>query len=409
MKKILAILVVLALSTSAQASSYLDKQIKYTKKSKEYNTKDIFTRNMNPVNYYVQTSNLKDLKDPKLINFGTKVTPVDEAAYQKKLKEDEKVYNSMVKYTNMYGVDFFKIYRIVEKIIRANNLDYTNWRITVRKNPDEINAYATDGNHININSALYDALYNNEDAFAFVIAHEMSHIILGHNIKLHELNLRLQKLNRYEGKVISKSRIYKEIRTMEYMADAEAVNLLIRAGYNPSKIFEIFNTLEALGGSNVKNLYSSHPIVQERYKNALDTLKVTDPNWVNEGKSNIYNSKVIKYKKSSDRVSIMLYCEKDPNKKYYEVEDIETKIRRVAYINYIKGDLETSQKYFYKLTDLDDSYVPYLYLSYINERLYKNTHEKKYLKHAQKALQKAYELNPNEKNVLEQKKDLENL
>lgn len=73
-------------------------------------------------------------------------------------------------------------------------MDYVNWRVAIRKSED-INAATYSGNYIIINTALYDSVYTNDDALAFVIAHEMSHQILGHTQRQAELYRKLERLD----------------------------------------------------------------------------------------------------------------------------------------------------------------------------------------------------------------------
>lgn len=71
------------------------------------------------------------LKDPGLIKLSN-VKPVDQKLYDEKIKKDEEIYNTKIrkaifKKTNSVNVnpdavDFYNVYRISERLIRANNL-----------------------------------------------------------------------------------------------------------------------------------------------------------------------------------------------------------------------------------------------------------------------------------------------
>lgn len=422
MKKILIILLATAFQCSVYASSYIDRQLNESKKNTKYNTAKIQTRIFNEDNQ----KNVKNLKDPKLIKLSD-FTPVDEKEYNIKLSEDEKIYKSTIKQalsknTNSVNVeplsvDFYKVYRIAERLIRANNLDYTNWRIAISKSADDYNASASTINYICINTALYDTLYNDEDALAQVIAHEMSHLLLGHAERSYKLNKRLNRKFKKSGdgsndgivsivKLVSDKVDYEKLKTMEYMADAQSFNLLIKAGYSPFKAINSFNYLEALGGTNFRYFYSSHPMTKNRIKNAEETIYTANPQWEEEGKYNIYNSDVLQCKKSSDRVSIIISKSDNNNKKFFEPETPEQYLTRIAYVFYLKGNMEKAIEYFSKLGDLTNNYVPYLYKSYANEYLYKQTKDEKYLKRAKNDIRQAEELNSNDENVKQQIKDL---
>ena len=144
-----------------------------------------------------------------------------------------------------------------------------------------MNASASAINLILISSALYDSLHHNEDALAFIVAHELAHFILGHHQISLENNLKIQQsymraarasnvateqgqlhtINSILGnsgaafgnalmglgasmeannlhKLIDA--IYKQERELEFAADNEAVALMLRAGY------DVKNAKEAL-------------------------------------------------------------------------------------------------------------------------------------------------------------------
>ncbi|MGF1568760.1 MAG: M48 family metallopeptidase [Nodosilinea sp.] len=70
--------------------------------------------------------------------------------------------------------DYYVLYRVVERIARANQLDSLAWRVIVDPEYD-VNAYATDVNLLAFYAGLMDRLDNNVDAIACVVGHEMSH------------------------------------------------------------------------------------------------------------------------------------------------------------------------------------------------------------------------------------------
>ena len=98
-------------------------------------------------------------------------------------------------------------------------------------------------------------------------------------------------------------------------------------------------------------------------------------------------------KKSSDRVSFVI--DKAPVvNKFYQVENVEQKLKRLAYASYINGNFSNSVKYFEKLASSDENnYVYYVYLALANKELYNNLKEDKYLKQAKIAIEKASTLN----------------
>ena len=99
----------------------------------------------------------------------------------------------------------------------------------------------------------------------------------------------------------------------------------------------------------------------------------------------------------------------EKEKDFYIPENTVQRLTRFAYISYKKDYMVQSAKFFNKLGKLTNSYIPYLYNSYAEERLYIKTGEKKNLKRANKAIQKAYKLNPADENVTKQIADLNKL
>lgn len=407
MKKIILALMVLSLPCAACAKSYVDAQLKNVKNNVKYNTVKVYERNYNESNISPVAAK-PAVKDPKLIKL-SEFTPISDADYEKKLAEDEKAYQSQIipamkkKSVGITdepsAVDFYNLYRISEKLIRANNLDYTNWLISVRKTPD-VNAYSSDINHITVYTGLYDTYYSDNDALAYVLAHEMSHAILGHQKQLEDLERKIIKLEAAKkfGELPSLTqkalllKYYKDLRSMEYMADTEAMILMAKAGFAPEKALVVLNSFETL--SEYKSLYNSHPVAKDRIASYKENLPLIDPDWVNVGRENIYNSSVLPCKKSSDRVSIVI-SKTDKYKKFYTVEDMQARLKRIAYMNYLNGNFKNAVKYFGKLAEINENdYIPYVYLSLSNMEMYNSLKNKKYLQDAQEAITKANQLKP---------------
>ena len=66
------------------------------------------------------------------------------------------------------------VYRIVDRLARANNLDRTPWRIAVIQEYN-VNAFATDQNLIAVYGGLLDQIEGDVSAIACVVGHEMTH------------------------------------------------------------------------------------------------------------------------------------------------------------------------------------------------------------------------------------------
>ena len=427
MKKLIILMLTLLVPLGACAKkTYLDIQLDEVKKSQQYNTVNKFKGNSQQLNLDtdISTKQASLVKDPGLIHIPT-AEPVDEEKYASKLAKDEETYKKVKSRFSQRnfdgtGVNYYRVYRIAERIIRANNLDYVNWRIAIRKTPVH-NASASEGNFILVNTGMYDTLGDNDDALAWVLAHEMSHLILGHISRSKDLRASYEYNKRvYRGmrasagkdiiatKInIQENNILKAERHMEYMADSEGLNLIIKAGYSPEKAIEAVNLLNALSGNY--DFGGDHPHAVYRLNNFRDTLMIANPNWVNIGRENIYNGEVLPCKMGSDRVSVIIPKAKKP-KVSYQLETPEERIIRMAYVTYKKGYLGSAKNYFKKWIELDPgNYVPYLYLSYANEVNYKAFNNSKFLRRAQKAVKKAYKYAPYSLDVQAQMKDLEKL
>lgn len=70
--------------------------------------------------------------------------------------------------------NYYVLYRIVERISRANQLDSRPWRVAIVPSYD-INAFATDVNLIAFFTGLIDQIYGDPNALACVVGHEMAH------------------------------------------------------------------------------------------------------------------------------------------------------------------------------------------------------------------------------------------
>ncbi len=75
--------------------------------------------------------------------------------------------------------DFYTLYRIVDRIARANKFDTRPWRV-VAISQYGVNAFATDVNLIAVYDGILDQLAGDSSALACVVAHEM-----GHHVKRH--------------------------------------------------------------------------------------------------------------------------------------------------------------------------------------------------------------------------------
>lgn len=74
----------------------------------------------------------------------------------------------------------YVLYRVSEKIARANSIDERPWRVVIV--PEyQINAFASEVNLITIPTGILDQLAGDSSALACIVAHEMGHHVLNHH------------------------------------------------------------------------------------------------------------------------------------------------------------------------------------------------------------------------------------
>lgn len=173
---------------------------------------------------------------------------------------------------------------------------------------EEINAFATSGGHILVTRGLMK-ITENEDQLACVIAHELAHIQKNHSIKsissdrkknawkslgtaallttadIVETSKDGIKNNRKNSDNIAElQKVFSGIvgesidnlinngysQKFEYEADAEAVNIVNRTGYNVSAMGEMLTHLESKTSSGSTGFGKTHPKPSERKKKLAD-------------------------------------------------------------------------------------------------------------------------------------------
>jgi predicted Zn-dependent protease len=75
--------------------------------------------------------------------------------------------------------DLYVLYRIIDRIARANGLDQRPWRIAIG-DKYELNAFAADANLLAVYNGILDQAAGDASAMACVIGHEMAHHVKRH-------------------------------------------------------------------------------------------------------------------------------------------------------------------------------------------------------------------------------------
>lgn len=422
MKKICLFLLIFSISFQmVQAKDYAKLQLEEMKKTQKYSAMDKYFNK-----YLIEGNNnlRSDIKDPKILNLGN-YKEISDRDFRKKINNDKIKYTKIAKLLDAksvdnynsqpYGTDFYKVYRIAERIIRANNLDFMNWRISIDKD-ESFNASSSNINLITINSGLLDTLSDSEDALAMVIAHEISHTVLGHSLRKEYYIKKMQRAKRaivvgpryaYMSYRIAQRKYLRESRRMEFSADIEGAKMVAKAGYKLDNMYETISLINTV--TDPEERFSSHPKPEKRLENYKDNSKYfVVEEWEKQGRYNIYNSDVLDCSLSSNRRSIVISKGTKKNSdKYYHPENIEQIYIRYAYGAYLHGDFNDSLKYFGKYFELNDTNASaYLYASYASEALYKENQNEKYLEKAKNYIEKAHSLDKKNKYINEQ---IENL
>ena len=420
MKKFIILFFISALILNGvEAKDYVKTQVKELKHAQKYTTTKKVTQN-HKQNYDVNNAVKDGVKDPHIMKFGD-YKEISKAKYEEKLKKDEEKYKEYAvslgkKHSSRYTTqadaeDFYTVYRVAEKLIRANKLDYMNWRICLKKDLD-VNASSDGSNLVILTTAIFDTFNNNEDALAMVIGHEMGHALLGHHKRRMQLLTRMEKQRKLakEGFTVSalayagmKKKFIIDSKNMEYAADTEGAKLALHAGYNLDQASDVLTFLIQYDLDSDYN--STHPRTDKRLASFNENSKLFLEEWKDMGKYNIYNSEVLPVKLSSDRKSITISVPKNklnPDK-YYAPETMEELYLRLGYMYYKNEQFDKSLDYFDELFKIDQTNAPaYLYASYAAEYQYNNTKDSKYIKLAKDYAQKAYSLDSKNKYIKKQ-------
>lgn len=409
MKKIiLALVFCMLIQTCSEARDYAKLHVKEIKHAQKYGASAKYKNSYAPEVSRVT----KDIKDPKLLKIGD-YKEISDAQYKAKIAQDEQEYAKISKSlharktdnynSQAYAEDFYKVYRIAERLIRANNLDFVNWRISIEKNTN-FNAYNKDTNNVTILTGLYDTFNGNDDALALVIGHEMGHGILGHSARKAKLAKKMKQAyiaNAGLAWVVAYKRYMIDSKNMEYAADVEGAKYVAKAGYDLSKARENLEFMNTLDDGSMER-HSTHPNATHRIQNYEDNRKYFPMDeWVKQGRYNIYNSPVLKCQKSSDRKSIIILRDTSkPVNEYNATESVTDVYKRYGYMAYLNGEFKDAVNYFKKVLNEDRSdFAVYLYISYAYEYLGEKDLAKEFAQYAQN-------LAPDNKYVKEQ---IENL
>ena len=139
----------------------------------------------------------------------------------------------------------------------------------------EVNALALPGGFLFVYDGLCDALDDDTDAMAFVLAHEMAHVLLGHPRERMKREILIRGLTPRSvgvGELLKTLVLKGYSREDELEADRRAVSLMEVAGFRRSgaaRVLDMFGR-RAPEEPAVLAYLGTHPPIRERRKNIAD-------------------------------------------------------------------------------------------------------------------------------------------
>lgn len=187
--------------------------------------------------------------------------------------------------------------RVLDRLVSAADGYSEDWELIVFKAPTVRNAAATKGNYIFIWTGLLNFVKGDSE-LATIMAHELSHVILGHTQPTPELEYReifngilgqaveigmmSTGLGGIPGQLAAKAArslvdgapTADMLQERELRADEVGLFILAKAGYDPEKSIEFWKRASRSPDFNPETFqfFSSHPGGEERMKNLLKLL-----------------------------------------------------------------------------------------------------------------------------------------
>lgn len=148
----------------------------------------------------------------------------------------------------------------------------------------EINAFALPGGFIFITNSLLEFCDFNEDTIAFVLSHEMGHVIKGHTLNsllaqysVNALSTMLRTTGLIQNaakQLFTKFLISNYSRENEFEADTTAIKIMKILGFNSYAAISFFVKLQEKDSDSsiLPSYFSTHPPLTERIKNVEKTI-----------------------------------------------------------------------------------------------------------------------------------------
>lgn len=168
---------------------------------------------------------------------------------------------------------------IFQRVLQQTGRRDVRYQLLLERDDSQVNAYALPDGRVVLLTGLLKALpKGNDNAIAFVIAHEISHVEKRHAQKMAQqgglTNLAIRVLTNGQSDVVqgiggvgSNLLVSGYSRGMEAEADNNGLELMRRAGYDPRGALvtlKLFETLEAKKGR--ARVFPTHPKASDRLK-----------------------------------------------------------------------------------------------------------------------------------------------
>ncbi|WP_342117386.1 M48 family metalloprotease [Pseudoduganella sp. OTU4001] len=179
-----------------------------------------------------------------------------------------------------------RVTAIAGRLIEQARRDYPEsaawaWELHTTSDEEE-NAFAMAGGKLLVSSAFVDRLTLNEAEIAMLLAHEICHAVLLHNLREHQEAMRLEPHwaeRPYEELEYATDHDFALMRKLapsnslqEEEADREGMRLAARAGWKPLELAGFFRKLARSSHSpNFRSIY--HPAPALRARAALDLAR----------------------------------------------------------------------------------------------------------------------------------------
>ncbi len=149
----------------------------------------------------------------------------------------------------------------------------------------DINGFALPGGLIFLTDKLLKKIYDNKDEIAFVLAHEMMHIVFKHPMERIVADYSTNVVTKLLVKGGTLGMLAKQVlanllksgysQDKEFEADEYAVRLMYSAGFNPTGAIGLLRKLESNHDKNLPifNYFLSHPSADERVRKINSIIK----------------------------------------------------------------------------------------------------------------------------------------